>query len=92
MLFCNDFWTLHYLRQWGSLGFGLCPHEQGVPRWYVLQNRPGLFAEKPWDRWLAESGQATFVHELDGVPLIWIFPIEEYEKARRKFESGTSSR
>lgn len=81
LLFCNYPMTLEYLSQWGILRVPFRPTDVGMIRWYVLQNRPGLFLWKPADRWLAENGQPAFVHELDGVPLIWIFPFHEYERA-----------
>ncbi len=83
VLFCNYPATLDYLRQAGELRVEIRPDRPGEWRWYVLQNRPGLFAETPWNRWLAEHGRPAFTRELDGVPLIWIFPFEEYEKARQ---------
>jgi hypothetical protein len=82
--FCNYFDTLMYLQspeQPGGLRVEIRPDRPGTKRWYVLQNRPGLFAETPWNRWLAEHGRPACTHELDGVPLIWIFPFDEYEKA-----------
>ena len=93
VLFCNDFRGLQYLRQWGKLRVSQFPHERGVPKWYVLQNRPGLFAETPWNRWLAEHGElAAFTHELDRVPLIWIFPIEAHEESIRQTKRANEGR
>ena len=93
VLFCNDFRGLQYLRQWGKLRVGQYPYEPGVPKWYVLQNRPGLFAETPWNRWLAEHGElAAFTHELDGVPLIWIFPFDAHEESIRQTKRATEGR
>jgi hypothetical protein len=62
-------------------------------KWYVLQNRPGLFSRV--DRALMRDGKPAFVkfagrrragvpvaHDLD-VPLIYIFSYEQYQQARR---------
>src|SRR5262249_51814469 len=84
VLFCNYPETLGYLRQWGILRVEIAPGTIGVDRWYVLQDRPGLFLWKPADRWLAQNGQPAYTHELDGVPLIWIFPFSEYERASQE--------
>jgi hypothetical protein len=93
VLFCNDFRGLQYLRQWGALRASQFPREGGVPKWYVLQNRPGLFAETPWNRWLAEHGErAAFTHELDRVPLIWIFPFDAHEEAYRETKRASKPR
>jgi hypothetical protein len=91
VLFCSVPYSLHYLRQWGRLRVGFLPepYHAGTWRWYVLQNRPGMFTGRPWDRWLSEHGQpARPPRALDGVPLIWIFPIEEYERAYRAAGPG----
>jgi hypothetical protein len=87
VLFCNYFESLGYLRAWGVLNVEILPDQPGITRWYVLQNRPGLFlwtraaGQPPVDRWLAEHGQPAYTHELDGVPLVWVFPFQEYERA-----------
>jgi hypothetical protein len=86
VLFCNYPDTLEYLRLWGTLRVEIDPLQLGITRWYVLQNRPGLYwwneeGRSPVDRWLAEHGRAAYTHELDGVTLIWIFPFAEYERA-----------
>ncbi len=53
--------------------------EADVPAaWYVLQNRPGLFREV--DRALRSRGRPSFVVRCWGVPLIWIYPMSEYER------------
>jgi 4-amino-4-deoxy-L-arabinose transferase-like glycosyltransferase len=87
--FCNYSESLGYLRHWGILRAEILPLEPGVDRWYILQNRPGLFLWNPIDRWLAESGRAAYTHEIDGVPLIWIFPYSEYERAIRETQRAT---
>ncbi|MBI3467114.1 MAG: hypothetical protein HY000_29220, partial [Planctomycetes bacterium] len=86
--FCAYFDSQRYLREWGKLRVKMLPHEPGVWRWYVLQNRPGPFVTRPYDRWLAEHGHAAYTKDLDGVPLIWIFPFDEYEQAIRQTKSG----
>jgi hypothetical protein len=64
----------------------LHPHEPGHPRWYVFQNRPGLF--QPADRWLLRHGRASHVRQCQGVPLVWVFPFEELERAIRETTGG----
>jgi 4-amino-4-deoxy-L-arabinose transferase-like glycosyltransferase len=80
VLFCNNFDGLEYLGEWGLLHPATLPRDSGAYRWFVLQNRPGLYVWNAAFRSLAERGEAAYVHQLDGVPLIWIFPISEYER------------
>jgi hypothetical protein len=88
--FCNYPESFRYLCEWGILRAEIRPDRPGSTRWYVLQNRPGLYlwnppdGRGPADRWLAEHGRAEYVHELDGVPLIWVFPFDEYERATQQ--------
>jgi hypothetical protein len=78
------------LRRWGRLQVNFLPSEPGRWKWYVLQNRPGLFAGRPQDRWLAQHGQAAYVRRCLGVPLIWVFSFQEYERALRATADGNS--
>jgi hypothetical protein len=91
VLFSQYFESLRYIQLWRSPQLLTWPHEPGVIRWYVLQNRPGLFAGRPQDRWLAEHGTpACPPRSLDGVPLLWIFPFHEYERACRETKAASS--
>jgi hypothetical protein len=64
-----------YLRQTGGLPPKLFPFDAGPPQWYVVQNRPGEFVEGH-RALIAESRPAYTLNKL-GVPLIWIFPIDD---------------
>jgi hypothetical protein len=81
------------LREWGKLHPKDVDPEKASFRWYVLQNRPGIFS--PTDTRLMRRETPVFVkyagrrsaHErvpadLD-VPLISIFSFEQYQRARR---------
>ncbi len=80
--------SFHYLRSWGYLPVRFLPDEPGRIRWYVLQNRPGMFVARPLDRTLAERGRAAYVRRRLGVPLIWVFPIEELDRLKRENVGG----
>ena len=53
----------------------------GRPSWYVMQNRPG--AMPLVERNLLAREKPAFVFGKLGVPLLWIFPFEEFEAAYR---------
>ena len=74
--------SFHYLRQWGYLPVRFLPAEPGRLRWYVLQNRPGMFVARPVDQALAVRGRPAYVRRCLGVPLIWVFPIEELDRVK----------
>lgn len=74
--------SFHYLQRWGYLPVPIAPVDPAEPQWYVLLNRPGLFAARPIDRWLATHGRAAFERTKFGVPLIWVFPFGEVDRAR----------
>jgi hypothetical protein len=76
-----------YLRQTGKLPPGLLPSDPGVWAWYVVQNRPGAFS--PIDRALISRGRAAYVVRRWGVPLLWIYPIEQVETLRRGLGAET---
>ncbi|HEU5116657.1 MAG TPA: hypothetical protein VFT74_08265 [Isosphaeraceae bacterium] len=44
--------------------------------WYVVQNRVGML--RPVDRALIERGRPVFVRSKLGVPLLWVFPHDEF--------------
>jgi hypothetical protein len=67
-----------YLRQIGALPRRLVQFDLGLPKWYVLQNRPGAFSEI--DRSLAAEGRPAYSVSKLGIPLIWIFPFSEFER------------
>ena len=80
-----------YLRSTGAIRFGLSPIDRGRPAWYVVQNRPGAF--RPADRELVRRfGSRHVLVEKFGVPLIWAFPFEEFEKAMSEFPPARGSR
>jgi hypothetical protein len=68
-----------YLRRRGELPPLVNLNERGEPRWYVMQNRPGAFLDV--DRALATRGRAEYVVTKLGVPLVWIFPFTEFQRA-----------
>jgi Dolichyl-phosphate-mannose-protein mannosyltransferase len=70
-----------YLRQIGALPERLVPIDLGLPKWYVLQNRPGAFW--PIDRSLVARGRPAYTVTKLGVPLIWIFPYSDFERLHR---------
>jgi hypothetical protein len=82
-----------FLREWRGLRPEQVDPRAGPFKWYVLQNRPGLFTRT--DRVLMRSETPAFVKyagrwrsdtpppaDLD-VPLISIFSADQYERARR---------
>ena len=71
-----------YLRQIGQLPRALLPRDPGIWKWYILQNRPGAFS--PLDRALVARGRPAFIVRKWGVPLLWVYPIEQVEDLRRE--------
>jgi hypothetical protein len=71
-----------YLRRIGELPRRLVPIDSGRPQWIVIQNRPGAFFYE--DRALVDHGRPAFTVTKLGVPLIWIFPMSELERIRRR--------
>jgi hypothetical protein len=80
------------LREWRGLRPEQVDPREGTFKWYVLQNRPGMFTRT--DRVLMRSATPAFIkyagrrstgtpvpRDLD-VPLIAIFSFEQYERAR----------
>jgi 4-amino-4-deoxy-L-arabinose transferase-like glycosyltransferase len=78
ILFATNPHSWLYLRQIGALPERLVPIDRGLPKWYVLQNRPGAFLAV--DRSLAAEGQPAYSVTKLGIPLIWIFPFSELER------------
>ncbi len=78
-----------YLRQIGALPARLVPIDRGLPKWYVLQNRPGAFSAV--DRSLAADGRPAYTVTKLGIPLIWSFPSANSSDLTRGFiaETGT---
>jgi hypothetical protein len=70
--------SLLHLRRVGELSRQLFPIDPGRPKWYVLQNRPGAFRDI--DRALVSEGCPAYAVTKIGVPLLWIYPISEYER------------
>jgi 4-amino-4-deoxy-L-arabinose transferase-like glycosyltransferase len=82
-LFATNPTSWLYLRQTGELPRRLFPLDPNrrfpdPPRWYIMQNRTGAFFEV--DQALAKQGRAEYIVRKLGVPLVWIFPYEEYER------------
>jgi 4-amino-4-deoxy-L-arabinose transferase-like glycosyltransferase len=77
-LFATNPSSWRYLRQTGELPSRLFPADPGDPQWFVLQNRPGAFAEV--HRTLIASVPAAYTVSKLGVPLVWIFPYRELER------------
>lgn len=82
------------LREWGRLRSRNVDPQREVFRWYVLQNRPGLFTRV--DRALMRRETPAFakyagrrparatIPEDVNVPLISVFSFEQYQRARRE--------
>lgn len=83
VLFRNNPRSWDYLARWGKLranyrpGPGLGPN----PKWVIVQNRPGIFL--PSDERLLRNGTPVFRKEFQGVPLIGIYPYEQFAEANR---------
>jgi hypothetical protein len=92
VLFCSMPLSFEYLRRWDKLRAAILPFEPGAWKWYVLQNRPGLFTGRPQDAWLAQHGRPAAIWARSGVPLLWIFPISEYERAYQETRNATGGR
>ena len=62
-----------YLKQSGKLRAPIWPIDPGVPRWYVLQNRPGSWSD--FDRELFRTARPAYQVTKFGVPLVLIYPL-----------------
>ncbi|MFI5456715.1 MAG: ArnT family glycosyltransferase [Isosphaerales bacterium] len=71
-----------YLRRTGELPRRLYRIDAGDPQWLVIQNRPGAFSRE--DRALVAKGRPAYTGTKLGVPLIWIFPVNEVERVNAK--------
>jgi hypothetical protein len=69
--------NLRLLKRYGLLA--RLPSERGSFRWYVIQRRPSGW--QPADRWLIEHGRPAMQRALSGVPLLEVYPYEQYEQA-----------
>ena len=85
--------NIGFLRDWRGLRPLEADPREDPFKWYVVQNRPGLFSRV--DRALVREEKPAFVkfagrrragdpvpHDLD-VPLIYIFSQDQYQRARR---------
>lgn len=86
VFFRNITGSLKYADQWHQLRTRYHPPEptsviDPIPLWFVIQNRPGLFT--PQDDWIMTHGTPVFETRLFGVPLIRIYPFEQYQEAHR---------
>ena len=71
--------SLLYLRRIGELPRQLEYIDlKNRTQWVVIQNRPGSFSTA--DRTVVEHGRPEYTVTKLGVPLVWIFPISEYER------------
>lgn len=77
ILFRNNTLSLRYLEEWGYLRHPTDPRLY-PPQWFVIQHRPGLYTES--DRRLLAKKPA-FEKSLFGVPLLSIYPIEEWQES-----------
>ncbi len=86
---------LQLMRRWGTLRRNFRSTEPGDFRWYVLQSRPGAW--HPPDHWLVDHCQPAFQMQIHGsgvgpwrldVPLIRIYPYDQYLRARHLTASG----
>lgn len=64
-----------YLQRTGKLPATITPENPLPPAWFVIQNRPGAF--RPGERRLIAEGRPAYVGSKWGVPLLWVFPIDE---------------
>jgi len=79
--------NLRLLQEWGKLK--RLPDEPGRFRWYVIQRRPSAW--QPADRWLIDNGKPEFERTAFGVPLLSVYPYEEYERAVEAVGQGQAS-
>jgi hypothetical protein len=83
ILFSSNPENWNYLYRWRIIQAPAhSPDLDGVmePAWYVLQHRTAML--RPGDRWLLEHGKPAFQVSKLGVPLLSIYPIEQYRQAR----------
>jgi 4-amino-4-deoxy-L-arabinose transferase-like glycosyltransferase len=64
-----------YLKRTGRLKAPLAPIDRKKPKWFVFQNRPGVFG--PIERDLFDKGRPAFVVSKLGVPLVLIYPFPD---------------
>jgi hypothetical protein len=91
VLFRNNTSSFDYLEQWGRLQrrhFKLGVAEP--PQWIVMQNRPGIFREA--DDWLFAVGRPEFEKTLFGVPLIRVYPFEQWRQANEAVRNKGSTK
>lgn len=70
-----------FLNESGRLRAPISPVDPSEPAWFVVQNRPGALG---WlDRQLIRDAEPAYVYRKLGVPLLWVFPFEAVEAARR---------
>jgi hypothetical protein len=87
-------YELGQLQDWGKLRAQIVDEETRPFKWYVLQNRPGMFTRT--DRRLMDREKPAYVRyagrrssgravprDLD-VPLISVFSFDQYQRARRR--------
>jgi hypothetical protein len=67
-----------YLRRTGELPHQLAGVDPGQPIWMVVQNRPGEFEEG--QRALVAQVQPAYTVTKLGVPLIWIYRFDDFDR------------
>ena len=90
----SPIFNLGQLHDWGRLRARTVAADTGRFKWYVLQNRPAMFTQS--DRYLMRREKPAYVkyagrrrsgtavaRDLD-VPLISVFSLEQYQRARRR--------
>jgi hypothetical protein len=73
--------TTMFLREWGTIPrkARIHPLDEVAEPFYLLQRRRGVY--QPVDWWLEEHGKPLFTVSRQGVPLMRIYPFEEFVRA-----------
>jgi hypothetical protein len=81
VLFATNPTSWLYLRRTGKLRPDFHPLRPGKFAWYVVQNRPGAFSKA--DRDLVANSRPSFVVRKWGVPLVWVYRYDDFERLMR---------
>ena len=71
-----------YLNESGRLRPSIAPFDPETPAWFVVQNRPGSMSQP--ERSMVRNREPAYRYDKQGVPLLWIFPVEEPERRPRR--------
>lgn len=76
--------SFFYLNESGRLSASILPRQidPRPPAWFVIQNRPGALGQIERD--LIRTAEPAFVSQKFGVPLLWVFRIEEVEALQQR--------